>query len=192
MAGRPLLIGAVRLRALVLASLAVAGVAVALALMRQSPAKMPQAVAKVQGGPLAPRLRAEVVFRAVPGGVEVSVEAEGLPPYLAGDPPIGPNGFHLHEVGDCTVGDPTEPFLAAGGHYNPDGQRHGNHAGDFPVLFSNAGVARMRFFTDRLRIDDVVGRAVVIHENPDDYRTDPAGNSGRRLGCGVVTKAGPQ
>ncbi|NLG83160.1 MAG: superoxide dismutase family protein, partial [Firmicutes bacterium] len=65
-------------------------------------------------------------------------------------------------------------------------QPHGNHAGDFPVLFSNHGRARMGFFTDRFKVVDVVGRAAIIHENPDDYRTQPAGASGRRLACGVI------
>ncbi|HEY8498347.1 MAG TPA: superoxide dismutase family protein [Limnochordales bacterium] len=191
MGGRALLIGPVQGRALLLAAVAVAAGAVGVGLLRH-PAPRPDAVARVRGGPLSPGLQATVTFTAVPGGVEVSVEAEGLPPYLAGDPPIGPHGFHIHEMGDCTVGDPSEPFLAAGGHYNPDGQRHGNHAGDFPVLFSSGGVARMRFFTDRLRVDQILGRAVIIHENPDDFRTDPAGNSGRRLACGVITRPGPR
>jgi Cu-Zn family superoxide dismutase len=63
---------------------------------------------------------------------------------------------------------------------------HGNHAGDFPVLFSNHGVARMCFFTDKFTVQDVLGKMLVIHENPDDYRTQPAGDSGRRLACGEI------
>lgn len=192
MGGRARFIGAVRARGLVLAFLAVVWAVAAVTLLRHPAAPLPDAVARVEGGPLAPSLRALVTFEQVAGGVEVTVEAQGLPPYLAGDPPIGPHGFHIHETGDCTVGNPGEPFLAAGGHFNPDDQPHGNHAGDFPVLFSNSGTARMRFFTDRLRIDDIIGRSVIIHENPDDFRTDPAGNSGRRLGCGVIARPGPE
>jgi len=63
---------------------------------------------------------------------------------------------------------------------------HGNHAGDFPVLFSNNGVARMCFFTNKFKVADIIGKAVVIHQNPDDYRTQPAGDSGKRLACGVI------
>lgn len=188
MGGRTPFIGAVRARGLGLVMLAVAGAVAAVTLLRHPSAPLPDAVARVEGGPLAPNLQAVVAFRQVAGGVEVTVEARSLPPYLAGDPPIGPHGFHIHEHGDCTVGNPGEPFLAAGGHFNPDNQPHGNHAGDFPVLFSNSGTARMRFFSDRLRVADVIGRSVIIHENPDDFRTDPAGNSGRRLGCGVITR----
>lgn len=73
-----------------------------------------------------------------------------------------------------------------GPHWNPGNQPHGNHAGDFPVLFSNGGRAVMGFFTDRFRVADVVGKAVIIHENPDDYRSQPAGNAGRRLACGLI------
>lgn len=67
---------------------------------------------------------------------------------------------------------------------------HGNHAGDFPVLFSNNGYARMSFFTDKFRVRDIIGRSVMIHENPDDYRSQPPGDSGKRIACGVI-EAGP-
>ncbi|MCL6613733.1 MAG: superoxide dismutase family protein [Firmicutes bacterium] len=147
------------------------------------------ATARIRGGPLAPEISGFVHFVDVPGGTWVCAEINGLPAYRpaeAGRPPVGPHGFHLHEFGSCTIGDPGDPFLAAGPHWNPDAQPHGNHAGDFPVLFSNHGRARMCFFTDRFKVADVVGRAVIIHENPDDYRTQPAGASGRRLACGVV------
>lgn len=145
--------------------------------------------AHLQGGPLAPGLRGSVIFKDVPGGTEVVVEVRGLPSYQpaqGGQPQIGPHGFHLHEHGNCTIGDPSEPFQAAGGHWNPDNQPHGNHAGDFPVLFSNNGYALMAFFTNRFKPADVVGRSVIIHQSPDDYRSQPAGNSGKRLACGVI------
>ncbi|MDI3547125.1 MAG: superoxide dismutase, Cu-Zn family [Halanaerobiales bacterium] len=143
----------------------------------------------IRGGPLAPFIRGIVTFRSVPGGTEVYARISGLPPYKPardGKPPIGPHGFHIHEKGNCEVGDPENPFQAAGGHWNPDNQPHGNHAGDFPVLFSNNGIARMCFFTNRFKPKDVVGRAVIIHQNPDDYRTQPAGDAGKRLACGVI------
>lgn len=147
------------------------------------------AVACIKGGPLAPELNGYVYFWDVPGGVQVMAAISGLPEYRPAQDhqsPIGPHGFHLHEFGDCSVGDPLEPFQAAGGHWNPDSQPHGNHAGDFPVLFSNGGRAEISFFTDRFKVMDIIGKSVIIHENPDDYRTQPAGNAGKRLGCGVV------
>jgi superoxide dismutase, Cu-Zn family len=150
------------------------------------------ALARMQGGPLAPRLSGVVEFRRVPFGTWVSISVDGLPGYQPaadGKLPVGPHGFHIHEHGNCDVGDPAKPFEAAGGHWNPTGQPHGNHAGDFPVLFSNHGRAEMGFFTDRFHVADVIGKAVIIHESPDDYRSQPAGDAGRRLACGVIEPA---
>jgi len=147
------------------------------------------AAAIIKGGPLAPQISGIVYFRDVAGGTIVTVQLVGLPPYSPGSDgqsPIGPHGFHIHVNGTCEVGDPKEPFMTAGEHYNPHNQPHGNHAGDFPVLFSNRGRAFMSFFTDKFNVADVTGRAVIIHQNPDDYRTQPAGNAGKRLACGVI------
>lgn len=147
------------------------------------------AVANVKGGPLAPGLRGIVFFRSVPGGTWVCANITGLPAFQPGDgknQPVGPHGFHIHEKGDCSIGDPNEPFKAAGEHWNPRNQPHGNHAGDFPVLFSNDGEARMCFFTNKFQVFEIIGKAVVIHQNPDDYRSQPAGNAGKRLACGVI------
>lgn len=148
-----------------------------------------RAHAKICGGPLAPKLHGDVYFEECQEGVWVTVEICGLPsfrPARNGQPQIGPHGFHIHEEGVCTVGDPQDPFMAAGGHWNPTGQPHGNHAGDFPALFSNHGVAGMCFFTDKFAVEDIIGRTVIIHQSPDDYQTQPAGNSGQRLACGVI------
>lgn len=161
----------------------------------QQPQQMPYlanfnlAYAVIMAGPDYPSITGQVTFADVPGGVRVCIDAAGLPPYkpAAGDKqPIGPFGFHIHEKGNCIVGDPAKPFEACGGHWNPTNQPHGNHAGDFPVLFSNNGRARMCFFTDRFTVSDILGRSVMIHENPDDYRTQPAGNSGKRIACGEI------
>ncbi len=148
-----------------------------------------RAAAYILGGPLAPDIRGTIIFDDVPGGTEVSAEIYGLPPYKPAtgeNPPIGPFGFHIHENGTCDVGNPEDPFTAAGSHWNPTNQPHGNHAGDFPVLFSNDGYTRMSFFTNKFRVSQVVGKAVIIHENPDDYKTQPSGGAGKRLACGVV------
>lgn len=147
------------------------------------------AAAYMRGGPLAPNLKGVVYFKDVPGGTEVYANISGLPPYQPGGKnkdPIGPHGFHIHEKGDCTVGNPEDPFRAAGEHWNPTNQPHGNHAGDFPVLFSNDGIAKMTFFTNKFKVQDIIGKAVIIHQSPDDYRTQPAGDAGKRLACGVI------
>src|SRR5690625_2347830 len=158
------------------------------AVYRSMTTKHPDAAATLTAGPLQPELEGTVAFRTVPGGSLVTLEVDGLPPYASGNPPIGPHGYHIHEHASCEVGDPADPFQAAGGHWNPDDQPHGNHAGDFPVLFSNEGKARMTFFTDRFSAEDVVGRTVVIHQNPDDYRSQPSGDSGLRLACGMIAR----
>ncbi|NIK28171.1 Cu-Zn family superoxide dismutase [Thalassobacillus devorans] len=150
-----------------------------------------QARARIQGGPLAEGLTGDVYFYELPYGVEVFIQVQGLPEYQPGEngkKQVGPHGFHIHENGSCQIGDESDPFQAAGGHWNPDNQPHGNHAGDFPVLFSNEGFARMMFFTSRFKVDDVIGKAVIIHESPDDYQSQPAGDAGKRLACGVIQK----
>lgn len=148
-----------------------------------------QAYAEINGSPLVPYVRGYVIFTDVPYGTEVFVEVVGLPLYEPAndhDEPIGPHGFHIHEHGTCEIGDLDDPFQDAGGHWNPNDERHGNHPGDFPVLFSNAGYARMSFFTNRFTTQDIIGKSVIIHLNPDDFRTQPAGDSGKRIACGII------
>jgi Cu-Zn family superoxide dismutase len=147
------------------------------------------AFAQMQGGPLAPQISGTVWFQDTLNGVVVNTVINGLPPYrpaVGTEAPIGPHGFHIHQFGNCEVGDPNNPFAAVGGHWNPTNQPHGNHAGDFPVLFSNNGFARISFFTNKFRVAEVIGKSLIIHQNPDDYRTQPAGAAGKRLACGVI------
>ena len=149
------------------------------------------AFAKITGGNLAPNLYGNIFFDDVPGGTEIYLEVWGLPlhePAKDGKDPIGPFGFHIHSIGICEIKDPENPFKSAGEHYNPTNQPHGNHAGDFPVIFSNNGYARMSFFTDKFKPIDIIGKSVIIHQNPDDYRSQPAGNSGKRMACGVICR----
>ena len=160
--------------------------------MYRSESKTTTASAAIKGGPYAPDIKGVVYFNDVPNGTWVCVSVIGLPDYKpasGNNPPVGPHGFHIHEFGNCEVGDPNDPFKAAGGHWNPTNQPHGNHAGDFPVLFSNHGTASMCFFTDKFKVNDVIGKSIIIHENPDDYRTQPAGASGRKLACGVISSS---
>ncbi|MBP2650653.1 MAG: sodC [Firmicutes bacterium] len=147
------------------------------------------AVAILKSGPLAPNLKGRVFFTTVPGGTEVLVEVSGLPPYHPAEgnqPQVGPHGFHIHENGNCEVGDCANPFSSAGSHWNPHNQPHGNHAGDFPALFSNHGYSCITFFTDKFQVSDIIGKSVVIHQSPDDYHSQPAGSSGKRLACGII------
>jgi len=119
--------------------------------------------------------------------VQVSGEIRGLKPNAE-------HGFHVHEKGDCSSGD----GMSAGGHFNPDAVPHGNfegvvhHKGDLPSLRADTnGVAKFSFQSNVLQVGggagDVIGRALVVHRDPDDYTTQPTGNSGPRLACGVIT-----
>lgn len=148
-----------------------------------------KAIAEIKGSNLYPNINGIVEFTSVKDGTFVEAFIRDLPNYVPSDgesPPIGPFGFHIHEKGSCTPDNNSNAFTDAEGHYNPDNQPHGNHAGDFPVLFSNNGIAHMSFFTNKFKIKDIINRSVMIHENPDDYRTQPTGNSGKRIACGVI------
>ena len=112
--------------------------------------------------------------------------------------PAGTHGIHFHEVGKCEPG--TTPFSTAGGHNNPMGMQHGlqnssgPHAGDNPnVVIPAGGVGSVSFTTDRVSLTpgprtllDADGTSLVVHANADDQVTNPSGNSGARIACGVV------
>ncbi|HEX6636104.1 MAG TPA: superoxide dismutase family protein [Steroidobacteraceae bacterium] len=117
---------------------------------------------------------------------------------LQGLKPDSEFGFHVHEKGDCSAPDAS----SAGGHFNPAGVEHGNpqsqphHAGDMPNAKSDAqGNAEVNAHVSGLTLsdggpNDIIGKAVVLHEKADDYKTQPSGNSGARIACGVVTAGG--
>lgn len=139
---------------------------------------LPQAVALVTGGPAAPDLFGTVTFYQRPEGVLVTARISGLPK----NNPSGFFAFHIHVGNSCAgVG-----FPATGGHYDPGGTPHPIHAGDLPPLLSNGGTAYLSVLTDRFRVSDVLGRTVVIHSGPDDFRTQPSGNPGTKIACGVI------
>lgn len=139
----------------------------------------PDAVAYVKGGSKAPNLLAEVRFYQNDDGVLVKVEASGLPASNAS----GFYGFHIHEGNGCSGTD----FSQSGAHYNPKNTVHPQHAGDLPPLLSYGGDAYMTVMTNRFRVKDIIGRTVIIHSSADDFHTQPSGNSGEKIACGVIT-----
>ena len=125
-----------------------------------------------------------VTLRAVPHGTLLHAELKNLP--------AGAHAFHVHAVGVCEP-----PFTSAGGHYNPTGVKHGiesaegMHAGDMPnIHVPDSGTLTIEVLNTLLSLDDALfdedGAAIVIHEGSDDYVSDPAGDAGPRIACGVI------
>lgn len=141
--------------------------------------KHPDAVARLQGGAEAPQLIGCVRFYHECGCVLIVAQISGLP-----ESETGFFGFHIHQGQNCSGAD----FSGTGGHYNPAGQEHPKHAGDLPPLLSCQGSAYLSVKTDRFSVDEIIGRTVVIHSAPDDFHTQPAGNAGKKIACGVVCK----
>lgn len=105
---------------------------------------------------------------------------------IQGIPFAGFYGFHIHQYGPCIEGPPGYTgYPGVGLHYSPQEQPHPYHAGDLPVLMAYYGHAFMVVYTDRFKPEEVLGRAMIIHQWPDDYRTQPTGNSGNPIGCGA-------
>lgn len=149
--------------------------------------RRPDAVARIRGSGEYPDLAGWVRFHQLPWGVLVSAEIGGLP---YGEDGCGSRvfGFHIHEGGHCT-GNETDPFANALTHYDPQDCSHPHHAGDLPPLFGNKGYAFQTVLTDRFRVRDILGRTVIIHAGPDDFTTQPAGNAGRKIACGLIRRA---
>ena len=146
----------------------------------------PAARAQLRGDKTQPSLSGEVSFYPVNGGVLVLTEVHGLP--ISGDNCAGRFfGFHIHEGGSCT-GSEADPFSDAKGHFNPGNCPHPQHAGDLPPLFGGKGNAWGAFLANRFTIDEIIGRTVILHSDPDDFTSQPAGNAGSRLACGVIRK----
>nr|MBA3531979.1 superoxide dismutase family protein [Ardenticatenales bacterium] len=118
------------------------------------------------------------------GEVQIEMQVAGYNP-VAGD-----HGIHIHDVGLCA----RPNFASAGPHWNPTGEKHGMHKGDLPTMqFLADGNGFYKVTTKNFQLADLMdanGSAIVIHASPDDYMTDPSGNSGDRIGCGVLASSG--
>jgi len=126
-----------------------------------------------------------VTFTEVEDGVRVDAAITGLTP--------GKHGFHVHELGDCSAPDAG----SAGGHFNPTNKPHGGadalerHVGDMGNVDADAsGAAKLTYLDHRMSLANdrrsIIGRAVVVHAKPDDLKTQPSGDSGARVACGVI------
>ena len=149
----------------------------------------PQAVAQLQptkGNSTA----GTVTFTQQGERVRVVADIRGLRPNQE-------HGFHVHEAGDCSSGD----GMSTKGHFNPHGKPHAHfssadrHAGDLPALRADAsGNARLDTTLDIITVNpgpaSVVGRGLIVHAAPDDYKTQPTGNAGARLACAIINRQG--
>ncbi|HEX5168882.1 MAG TPA: superoxide dismutase family protein [Cyclobacteriaceae bacterium] len=125
-----------------------------------------------------------ITFTKTDGGIKVVGNLEGLHQ--------GKHGFHIHEFGDCSAPDGT----SAGGHFNPDNEPHGapmatmRHEGDMGNIEADAsGKAHLEYIDKNLSFSgahSILGHAVIIHQNEDDLKTQPTGNAGARVACGVI------
>lgn len=143
-----------------------------------------QAVADVTGS--SPGISGSVWFYQTDRGVIVRAEIGGLP-QSRGPCQERIFGFHIHKGTDCG-GDMNDPFADAMSHFDPEGCEHPHHAGDLPPLFGNNGLALSVFLTDRFSVSEVIGRTVIIHDHPDDFTTQPSGDSGTKIACGVIRR----
>lgn len=146
--------------------------------------QMPNAVAKVKGSVVYPKIKGEVWFYQTDYGVLVVADIEGLP-VLADKCKSPIFAFHIHEGSSCT-GNQQDPFFNVGKHYNPNNCMHPFHAGDLPPLFGTNGNAFSAVLTDRFNLEEIIGKSVVIHSSFDDFKSQPAGNSGIKIACGEI------
>jgi len=134
------------------------------------------------------RAAGTVTFTSRGAGVRIVASMSGLAP--------GAHGLHIHEKGDCSAPD----AMSAGGHFNPTDKPHGDpatgehHAGDMPMLEADAsGNAKLDVTLGAITLGggatNVIGRSVIVHKDADDYKTQPTGNSGARVACGVIVAA---
>ena len=142
--------------------------------------KLPQRYTRLRGSKEFPGIEGMVLFYRFREGTVVVADVSGLP-----ETETGIFGFHIHEGNACT-GNAEDPFADTGGHFNPYGKEHPLHAGDMPVLFANKGRVWSAFYTERFLPGEVATKTVVIHDMPDDFRTAPAGNSGKKIACGRI------
>ncbi len=146
--------------------------------------EMPDATAHIRGSSKYPDIKGVAQLYQLRQGVLMVVEVMGLP-FLDQSCKGGIHALHIHEGTRCS-GNQSDPFANAGTHYNPHACEHPYHAGDLPPLFANQGYAMMVFLTDRFKVKEVLGKTIIVHENIDDFSTQPSGNAGAKIACGEI------
>lgn len=146
----------------------------------------PAAFAMIEGSRLYKNINGTAQFFATPYGTLCAFKISGLP---EGDDMCDGHFFalHIHEGESCS-GNRDDYFANSGSHYNPYGCPHPYHAGDLPPLISANGRAFAVFLTDRFTAEEIINKTVVIHSDPDDFTSQPSGNSGTKIACGIIKK----
>ena len=162
---------------------AAASIAVLLGGCVTAPVEGPRATAQLQPTK-GSKAFGEATFEQIGDKVRILVNVQGLKPAQE-------HGFHIHEVGDCSSGD----GMSTKGHFNPFGKPHAHpgsgHAGDLPALRAEKnGHAKLDVMLEGITVKpgpaSIVGRGLIVHADPDDYKTQPTGNAGARIACGVI------
>lgn len=149
--------------------------------------KKADAAANIIGSCEYPEIQGNVRFYQTGCGVLVMTEVNGLPAATDSSDMCSNHvfGYHIHS-GNICMGNSEDPFADAMAHYNPDNCNHPYHAGDMPPLFGNNGYAFSLFLSNRFSVCEVIGKTVIIHLQPDDFYTQPLGNSGNKIACGKI------
>ena len=142
------------------------------------------AKADIKGSKDFPNINGAVYFKETSNGVLVTAKIKGLHQYK--NKCVGRFfGMHIHEGNFCT-GNANDEFANVGGHLNPTKCPHPFHVGDLPPLLENNGSAYMNVLVRKFKVSDIIGKTIIIHEMPDDFTSQPSGNSGRKIACGVI------
>ncbi len=142
------------------------------------------AKAYIKGGREYPRISGVATFKETKNGVLLIINAYGLPEADGGCKGRF-FGMHIHEGNPCS-GTSEDEFANSKGHYNPNNCVHPYHVGDLPPLLENNGYAYMSVLLGRINIKDIIGKTIIIHDKPDDFTSQPSGNSGKKIACGVI------
>jgi len=152
------------------------------------PPALETATATLQGAPTDTDFTGTITFTPDGNGVKIVADLQGVDT-------DGPHGFHVHQTGECTHGEGDKHFTSAGGHFNPANAEHAcpptepRHAGDLGNIEVSGGTAHLEATSNLLSLsgpNSVVGKAIILHAKADDCKTQPTGDAGDRLACGVV------
>lgn len=142
---------------------------------------IPDASAIIRGGNAYPEISGIANFYRTrwDSGLMVEVELANLPNRVSYAPRF--LGMHIHENGNCR-----RDFAYTGMHYNPTNAVHPYHLGDLPSVLNSNGYAYLVFYDGFLSLDSILGRSIIIHSKSDDFMTQPSGDSGDKIACGVI------